>query len=520
MGTRRLSNALDDDDAPWLRARLLALGETVAGEAWQPARLRASGLRATGWRIVRVAWLAGRGTLRDQCLLRASALTYITVLSLVPLLALSFAIAKGFGFYHAFVHDVISPFLDRTFGPSKIPGVGSAPAESGLAMRDAIDQVLGFVDGTKFGALGIVGLLALLWTGLKLLGAVEQAFNDIWDAARPRTLMRKVADYMAMVVVTPIFIFAAAGITTAAQGSSFARFLRESAGLGVVIDVGIQVAPLLALWASFTFLYFAMPNARTKFSSAVLGGFVAAVLWQSALLLHIKFQVGVAGYNAIYSSFAAVPIFLVWVNVSWVIVLLGAELCFAHQSEPTYPEAPSARPSDPSLGVKAGMRAVVRLATSFAAGERPRTSSSIAEELTLPEPAVGNALALLVRAEILAMAEQDDEQVYVLARDPGTIRVKEVLDALRRAGIGVDLAPRMASDVVADRTLAGLEAEFVASPHNFTLRQLAEQTMSTPDPRLEPIAIDPDRVGTDRVGTDRVGTAAASAPIANRARVS
>lgn len=510
MGTRRLSNALDDDDAPWLRTRFLSFGEAVAREAWQPARLAASGLRATGWRLVRIGWLAGRGTLRDQCLLRASALTYITVLSLVPLLALSFAIAKGFGFYAALVHDVISPFLDRTFGPLPIPGEGVASAESGLAMRVAIDQVLGFVEGTKFSALGLFGLLALLWTGLKLLGAVEQAFNDIWDAARPRTLMRKIADYMAMVVVTPIFIFAAAGITTAAQGSSFARFLRDSAGLGLLIDVGIQVTPLVALWGSFTFLYYAMPNARTKFSSAALGGFVAAVLWQSALLLHIKFQVGVAGYNAIYSSFAAVPIFLVWVNVSWVIVLLGAELCFAHQSEPSYPEAPTARPADPALGVNAGLRATVRLATSFAAGEPPRTSSAIAEELTLPEPAVGNALALLVRAGILAMAEREDEWVYVLARDPGSIRVKEVLDALRRTGTGVDLAPRTASDVVADRTLAGLEAEYVASPHNRTLRELAELTMSTPDPRLEPIAIE----------AGRVDAAPAAAAMASRTRVS
>jgi len=510
MSTRRLANPLDDDDAPWLRKRLLAFGETVALEAWRPAHLAATGLRGLGWRLLRVGWLAGRGTLRDQCLLRASALTYITVLSLVPLLALSFAVADGFGFYAALEHDVISPFLDRTFGLLPKPGDGVASAESGLAMRMAINQVLAFVDGTDFSALGIFGLLALLWTGLKLLGAVEQAFNDIWDAARPRTLMRKVADYMAMVVVTPIFIFAAAAITTAAQGSSFARFLRENAGMGVVIDVGIQVAPLLALWGSFTFLYYAMPNARTQFSSAAIGGIVAAVLWQSALLLHIKFQVGVAGYSAIYSSFAAVPIFLVWVNVSWVIVLLGAELCFAHQSEPSYPEAPSARPADPALGVNAGLRAIVRIATSFAGGEAPRTSTAIAEELALPEPAVGNALALLVRAGILAMGENEDEPIYMFARDPGTIRVKEVLDALRRSGAGVDLEPRTASDVVADRTLSGLEAEFVASPHNRTLRELAELTSTTPDPRVAPLAID----------TGRTDTAPGAAPNANRTRAS
>jgi len=162
------------------------------------------------------------------------------------------------------------------------------------------------------------------------------------------------------------------------------------------------------------------------------------------------------------------------------------------------------------LGVNAGLRAIVRIATSFAGGEAPRTSTAIAEELALPEPAVGNALALLVRAGILAMGENEDEPIYMFARDPGTIRVKEVLDALRRSGAGVDLEPRTASDVVADRTLSGLEAEFVASPHNRTLRELAELTSTTPDPRVAPLAID----------TGRTDTAPGAAPNANRTRAS
>lgn len=474
---------LSDDSTPWFSRQLLRVGEAVAREAWRPTRLAAKGLTGGGWRLVRIAWLAGRGILRDQCLLRASALTYITVLSLVPLLALAFAVAKGFGFYANLVHDVIGPFLDRTFGPLPAPGAGVTTTESGLAMRMAIDQVLGFVESTKFSALGIVGLLALLYTGLKLLGAVEQAFNDIWDAPRPRSLMRKISDYLAMVVVTPILLFAATGFTTAAHGSAFARFLREHVGLGEVLDVTLRLAPLFALWASFTFLYYAMPNARTKFSSAALGGLVAGLLWQAALLLHIQFQVGVAGYSAIYAGFAAVPIFLVWVNVSWVIVLLGAELCFAHQSEPSYAEAPSAKPADPAVAITAGLRAVVRIATSFAAARPPQTSSAIAEELALPEPAVVHSLSQLARAGILALAEHDGEPCWMLARDPSTVRVKDVLDALRRSGARVDLAPRNAADVIADRTLNGLETELEQSSHNRTLRELADEALATPEPR-------------------------------------
>lgn len=483
-----------DEDSPWLRSTLLRCGEAIAREAWRPSRLAARGPVGAGWRLVRIAWLAGRGVLRDQCLLRASALTYITVLSLVPLLALAFAVAKGFGFYAHLVHDVIEPFLDRTFGALPVPGEGIDSEESGLAVRIAIDQLLSFVDGTKFSALGVVGLLVLLWTGLKLLGAIEQAFNDIWDAPRPRSVMRKLSDYLAMIVVTPIFLFAATGLTTAAHGSAFARFLRDSAGLGSALDVTLRLAPLLALWASFAFLYYAMPNTRTRCASAALGGLLASLLWQGALLLHIRFQVGVANYNAIYSSFAALPIFLVWVNVSWVIVLLGAELAFAHQSEPSYAEAPSARPADPSLGVAAGLRAVLRIAQSFAAGEPPRSSTAIAEDLALPEPAVAGSLGQLARAGILAVADHEGAPAWVLARDPATVRAKDVLDALRRSGARVDLPPRTASDVLADRVLDGLDDAVLASAHNRTLRELADEARSWPDPAVVPLPFDPARV--------------------------
>ncbi len=476
------------EDTPWFTQQLLRLGESIAHAAWRPARLSMGGLRGRGWRYARIGWLAGRGVLRDQCLLRAQALTYITVLSLVPLLALTFAVAKGLDFYTVLVHDVIEPFLDRTFGYLPQPGEGVASTESGLAMRMAIDQVLTFVNGTKFSALGIVGLLALLYTGLKLLGAVEQAFNDIWDAPRPRTLMRKISDYLAMVVVTPILLLAATALTTAVHRSDFALFLRDSAGLGLVLDIALRVAPLAALWASFTFLFFAMPNANTKLSSAALGGFVAGILWQGALLLHIQFQVGVAGYSAIYASFAALPIFLVWVNVSWVIVLLGAEICFAHQSEPSYAEAPSAKPSDPALWITAGLRAVLRIATDFTAARPPRTSTAIAEDLALPEPRVAGSLALLEHAGILAVADHQGEACWIPARDPATVRVKDVLDALRRIGPPVDLAPRTTSDLVADRMLAGLESEVRASDYNRTLRELAEEVLATPEP-AEPVRV-------------------------------
>ena len=170
---------------------------------------------------LRVGYLATRGFHEDACLIRASALTYITVLSLVPLLAFSFAVAKGMGFYQDLLRGSIEPFLDRTFGPQQTgPAMlPEAQPQGAQAMRGAIQQVLNFVDGTQVSGLGAVGLLVLLYTVVKLLSTIEESFNHIWGAQRARTPVRKLTDYMAMVVVAPILIFAATGITTAAQSS-------------------------------------------------------------------------------------------------------------------------------------------------------------------------------------------------------------------------------------------------------------------------------------------------------------
>lgn len=451
----------------WKRRPLSLVARFFAEDAWRRDRV-ASG--NPFFRAARVAYLAARGFFADHCLFRASALTYITVLSLVPLLAFSFSVAKGFGFYRDLLDKTINPFLDRTFGPLNTEGALVLARESAPEMRRAIDRVLAFVDGTDVSALGFFGLALLLVTVVKLLGTIERSFNDIWGVQRSRSLVRKLSDYLAMVVVGPIFLFVAAGVTTALQNST----VRESFGLSAAVEVLLKTLPVLSLWAGFTFVYMALPNTRTRFGSALLGGLVAGALMQVALLVHIRFQVGIANYNAIYSSFAAIPIFLVWINTSWIIVLFGAEVAFAHQSEPSYAHVTQSELADHKFKERLGLRALARIAHAFLEGRPPRTAAELANELAAPQRVLEEVLYTFEERGILAVSGEGDEAVFLPARDLDAITVKSILDALKGTAGHPDPKGGAPIDEHIDRILAGLDDEFEGSRHNRTLRSLGE----------------------------------------------
>jgi membrane protein len=444
-----------------------------AEDVWSSGSARRGGI----WRISRILYLATKGFFEDRCLSRASALTYITVLSLVPLLAFAFSMAKGFGIYQSLLDDTINPFLDRTFGTMQPQDAVHLPSEGSHEIRSAIAQVLGFVEKTDVGALGLFGLVLLLYTVIKLLATIERSFNDIWGVQRSRSLIRKVADYMAMVIVTPLLLFIAAGVTTAAQNSGVVDFLRGRLGMDAPIDFLTKLTPLIALWLGFTFVYMAMPNARTRLVSALIGAIVAGTLWQIALVLHLRFQVGIARYNAIYSSFAAVPIFLMWVNVSWVIVLLGAEICFAHQGEPSYVHVAHSRPRDHAFKEQVGLRVMTRVGEGFLCAAPPRTALVLAAELDVPQRELEEVIYVLVDRGLLAETNEAHERAFLPARDLDSITVKAVLDALKGTAGPVDVPSPDHVDEQIDRILGGIDVELAESRWNRSIKSLAETAL-------------------------------------------
>lgn len=436
------------------------------------------------WRsIARVLVLSARGFHFDQCTLRARALTYITVLSLVPLLAFSFSVTKGFGLHEKFIEASVNPFLDRTFGPLSTEGPVAFQSESAHGVRAAIAQVLDFVHKTDVAGLGAFGVLFLAYAVINLLSTIERSFNVIWSAPRERSLMRKITDYLAMTLVTPLFVITATALTTAAQASAMDTAVGRQLGLDLFIQWVLASAPVLGLWGAFTFLYLALPNARTRFSSAMVAGLVAALVWQLTLVLHVRFQIGLARYNAIYSTFAAIPIFLVWVQISWVIVLYGAELCVALQYGLRRAQALDRATTYQETREEIALSAATRITASFLSGGETWTSDRLAREISVPLAWLDGTLSALVAHRVLSIAASaDGKKIYLPARDPDQIRIVDVLDATRKTPEGQRVRDERSPDPEVSEVIGGLDRAARESEHNRTLKQLGEDFLAAGTP--------------------------------------
>lgn len=310
---------------------------------------------------LRIFLLAIKGFNEDKCLLKSTALTYYTLFSIVPVIALAFAIAKGFGYQEVLQQDLLSKFEDQ---------------------KDVLTQVFVYADkmlaNTRGGLIAGVGVVLLLWTIMKLLSSIENSFNEIWEIKKDRTWLRKITDYLSIVLIGPVFIILSGSLTVV---------LKSGIDASVFSPVGFVFLKLFAfslIWLMFIFLYMALPNTKVGFKSAAMGGLVAAVLFELLEWAYVTSQIGVAQYNSIYGSFAALPLFLIWVQYSWFVVMFGAELTFANQNVDHYElESDITNISDRYKRVIALMiaRHVVK---NFNEGKPALTAMQIAKELDLP----------------------------------------------------------------------------------------------------------------------------------------
>jgi membrane protein len=466
----------------WFGRRWEAMGAFLAGDLWRKELGSLSTLRALGYKGLRVLYLTLRGFHLDRCLLRASALTFMTGLSIVPLLAFVFAVAKGLGAYDVLLNDVIRPLLDQHLGG----GVeGAAAIAGGSEVRDALEQVLLLVQNTRVGSLGTFGLAILVYTVVKLLGSIEHTFNEIWGVHKSRSILRRLSNYLSIIVVVPILLTTAAAVTTSLQSQSILDYASRTLGLDLLVTYYARFGPFVAVWIGFTFVYMFMPNTRVRPSSAILGGLIGGALWQLAQVLHLRFQVGVANYNAIYSTFAALPIFMFWLYLSWTTVLLGAEVACAHQGEPVFRQVMRARNQDPAYLEAVAVRAMGRVAVTFLAGKPPLRVSVLAQELGVPERSVDDVLERLRDSGLVSLGEDPEgaSPEVLPARDLSHIRLQDILDSLRGGG-DMDLPVRASVDREADRWLNAYRTERVGVPSNKSLYQLAQACLETDTDRL------------------------------------
>ncbi|MCD6353707.1 MAG: YihY/virulence factor BrkB family protein [Proteobacteria bacterium] len=372
-------------------------------------------------RPLRIFLLALRGFAEDRCQLRASALTFYSLLSVVPVMAMVFGIAKGFGFDNN-LQELIT---------QKLQG-----------QEEVVQWIIKFANellaNTRGGVIAGVGVLILFWAVIKLLENIENAFNDIWGIKKGRTFARKLTDYLSIMLICPVLLITSSSLTVfiTSQITLITEKIALLGAISTVIFFFLNLLPYCVLRLLFIFIYMVIPNIRVSYKGGLIAGIIAGTIFQVLQKGYIYFQIGVAKYNAIYGSFAALPLFLIWLQLSWLIVLFGAELSFAADNEEKYEFEPDCL--NVSLRFKRilALRIVELCVKNFCKEEKPLDTLSLAHKLGAPVRLVREVLFNLVEANVLSLIKQNDEleQYYQPAHDIEKLTIKKVMDLLDKQG--------------------------------------------------------------------------------------
>ncbi len=363
-------------------------------------------------RVLQFAVMVGEGFVRDHLLLRATALSYFTVLSLIPLLAVVISIAGSVGIGEDFADLVVRQLA-----------VGNPEAQAGLLER---------IRGVNFAGLGTLGAAVLLVTTVLGISTVEKDLNAIWGVRQQRTLARRFADYLAVLVVGPVLLATALSLATTLQSQWLVQRLIEYRFFSLLYDLGLQQAPTVVLAAAFSFLYWFLPNTLVRPFAAILGGVVAGVLVVLAQSLYVSLTVGSARYGAIFGGFAALPLLFVWIYLFWAVVLFGAEVAFAYDHLSVYRREVRGRAASPAESEAVGLRIALEVARAFRDSAPAWTADRLAEALDVPVRTVRAVLEDLERAGIVAArGAVDEDGGYQLGRPAEAIPVTDVIAALR-----------------------------------------------------------------------------------------
>ncbi len=422
--------------------------------------------RLTEFRVTREVLGWGRlmtdAMAKDKIFLRASALTYTTVLSVVPFLAVAFSVLKGFGFQNT---DFIRDMLLRV----------------AAGREQVVDYIITYINQTNVRTLGVMGVGLLFLTVLSMISTIESALNTIWGVEKGRGLARKVTDYLSATLIIPVFSVAAFSISATLQNNAIVQKLLENSVFNVMYMTLLKLTPYAMIWLLLLFIYMMLPNTRVRLKSGVIGALVTALIWQLAQWVYITFQVGATKYNAIYGSFAQLPLFLIWVYMSWVILLLGAEFCFILQNRRNLENEAKYRHVNPAQQVRAGLHALLLIARGFEKGDKPMDIEEMATNANVPVIVLRGIMIRMTETGLLVPVEDDDAEAWTLRRTPSAIRIKDVIDCFMRqktVDLGLGRNPLTGQ---AETRLEALEDLVRHSEHNQTLDALLSGEEEKPE---------------------------------------
>ena len=372
-------------------------------------------------RQLRIFVLSVKGFKEDQCKFRASALTFFTLISIVPIVALMFGIAKGFGLQEKVQAEILAKMEGQTEIAEKV-----------------IDFSNSLLKNAQGGFIAGIGVIFLFWSVIKVLSNIENSFNEIWGVKTPRHLGRKFADYLSIMGVCPILLVISSSATVVIS-SQIETIIYKYSALSLVaplIMFLLRFLPYCIMWFVLTFVFIFMPNTKVKFKSALIAGVITGTLLQLLQWIYIKFQIGVTNYGAIYGSFAALPLFLIWLQVSWLVILFGAEISFAHQNVETYEYEPDCLSSSQAFKRQLALLITTKIVKDFSDGQPPSTAEQITHSLEIPIRLVRLILFELVQANILSEVKHNGgkDSAYQPAVDTNKLTIQYVAAALEQRG--------------------------------------------------------------------------------------
>jgi len=405
--------------------------------------------------VLRVGYIVVREVAKGELNLRAMSLVFTTLLSLVPLIAVAFSVLKAFG-----AHNQIEPFLLQTLEPLGAKG------------PEIAENIIGFVSNVKVGVLGSLGVTMLFYTIIALVQKIENAFNFVWRVTRPRTFARRFTDYLSVVLIGPLLVFTALGLAASAMNADFVQSLQSIEPFGSLILIASKTIPYLMIIFAFTFLYMFIPNTRVEMLSAFLGAAVAGVLWITIGKVFASFVATSSNYTAIYSSFAILFFFMIWLYLGWFILLTGSQVAFYLQHPKLVRLGGRHYALSPRLREKEGLWLMTVIARQFYE-QKPALSSAELEAKTGLEDDTLQGLLTILQAHGFLVETSGDRTGFQPAKDIAMIKVKSILNCLRTAEESDLMVVRSKVEPAVNALLNKLDSAQDDVLDDMTLRQLA-----------------------------------------------
>ncbi len=364
--------------------------------------------------VLRYLYAMLRDFFSGQLTMRAMSLVYTTLLSVVPLLAFSFAILKGFGIFNE-----LEPHLTALLAPL------------GEQSEQITNQILTLVDNVKGSVLGGVGLAVFFYTAITTVQKVEESFNYVWYVSKSRSFARRFTEYLIVLLVGPLMMVTAIGILTSIQSATVVQYILNNEALGPIIVLAGKLVPYILISGVFTFLYMFMPNTKVKFTSALVGGVAGGFMWATAGAIFTTFVLYAARTAQIYAGFAVAITTLMWLYLNWLILLIGAQLAFYHQ-RPAFLRNGRQEPRlSNAMRERLALNVMLQVGTAFREPDRSITANQISEQINIPSIALTRVIAALEDAGLILSTEKEK---LLPGREMSRISLVEILDVVRSRG--------------------------------------------------------------------------------------